>query len=214
VFTIFGPPKITKPLSSTAKRDNTVTPAKQVMGGTDLMDQRTSYYGYTHASVRWTHRIFSHFFIVSIVNAYILYRDSDERRSKTVLLDFIEKLLEQLRDFCLYGHHYDRDMDGDDDDDSSDDELPPLVPQQHTVAPKDTTKTYRKNDWMKHIGRLNKTNSHTPCQCSSSRPDERRPCVICGSKSTKYCYECGAFLCVGAAPQYSCWWKFHNNKSL
>ena len=48
----------------------------QHMGGVDKSDQLLSYYGFSHRTVKWWRRAFFHLLDLSVVNAYILYRQS------------------------------------------------------------------------------------------------------------------------------------------
>jgi hypothetical protein len=180
------------------------------MGGTDLMDQRTSYYGFHHSSVKWPHRIFSHFLMVSVVNAFILFKQTF--KSSIRLIDYMKNVLAQIRhhvqlgdeSFDNYWNHFNEDV-WDSDEDNED----------FTVPPIERRKSFRTSDWNElWRERLDKTCFHCPCEVPSKNPDQRRSCVFCRNKSSKYCVSCGAFLCLGPVPEDSCWWKFHHQKKI
>lgn len=69
------------------------------MGYTDLFDQKISYYVCYLKSVRWQHRIYTHFVSAAVVNAHILYTlDYKLKRGDKnfELVDFIKNLIVQL----------------------------------------------------------------------------------------------------------------------
>ena len=50
------------------------------MGGVDQSDQMLSYYGFSHRTIKWWRRAFFHLLDLSIVNAYILYKQQVNAR--------------------------------------------------------------------------------------------------------------------------------------
>ena len=55
-----------------------VTEYNRYMGGVDKSDQLLSYYGFSHRTVKWWRRAFYHLLEVGVVNAYILYTESEQ----------------------------------------------------------------------------------------------------------------------------------------
>ena len=53
------------------------------MGGVDKSDQLLSYYGFDHRSVKWWKRVAFHLLDLSIVNAYVMYRQSKQEHYLT-----------------------------------------------------------------------------------------------------------------------------------
>lgn len=71
----------------------------KIMGGTDQFDQMLAYYRTTIVTKRWQTRIFTHFLLVAVVNASILYRlDKGLTRGQPGydLLSFIDLLIDEL----------------------------------------------------------------------------------------------------------------------
>jgi hypothetical protein len=64
------------------------------MGGTDLIDQLASYYRTTLEAKRSTIRIFTHFVMVTMINAMILFRAINN--VNVTLFQFLDKLINQL----------------------------------------------------------------------------------------------------------------------
>ena len=53
------------------------------MGGVDKSDQLLSYYGFNHRAIKWWKRAAFHLLDLAIVNAYILYRQSQQDKYLT-----------------------------------------------------------------------------------------------------------------------------------
>ena len=60
------------------------------MGGVDMQDQARKYYNVTFKSVKWWKYLFWFFLDTAIINSYILYSESNEKR--ITHLDFHLKL--------------------------------------------------------------------------------------------------------------------------
>ena len=58
------------------------------MGGTDLCDQYSSYYEFEHRTTKWHRRILTHFSMVSLRNAHILYMTDPKNAVKAVPKSF------------------------------------------------------------------------------------------------------------------------------
>jgi hypothetical protein len=69
------------------------------MGGTDLCDQYTSYYEFEHRTLKWHRRIFTHFMVVAMRNAHILYLTDPKRHllvSMRSFRTFVETVICQI----------------------------------------------------------------------------------------------------------------------
>ena len=66
------------------------------MGGVEKSDQLLSYYGYCHRTVKWWRRAFFHLVDNAIMNAYILYRLSEQSGRKLDHKHFRIELVKQL----------------------------------------------------------------------------------------------------------------------
>ena len=66
------------------------------MGGVEKSDQLLSYYGYCHRTVKWWRRAFFHLVDNAIMNAYILYRLSEQSGRKLDHKHFRIELAKQL----------------------------------------------------------------------------------------------------------------------
>ena len=186
------------------------------MGGTDLQDQRASYYRFQHRTTKWPHRLISSFITTSSYNAYVLLKKRNH-------LQFLYLLVRQLAGI------FDDDDDDDDnddeneddgededdsnydtdyaenDDDSDDDES--VAPKRKDKQEVDLQPRKRSKGWLKALTRLD--GNHTPS--ISHLADDRGMCVCgCGNKSQAKCLECNAFLCISGKNYHNCWWKFHN----
>ena len=66
------------------------------MGGTDSMDQRLSYYRPNIKTKSWVPRMLTHFLNISVVNAYILYKQYFNKPRRYSLLMFTRELIDNL----------------------------------------------------------------------------------------------------------------------
>ena len=80
------------------------------------MDQLNSYYHFDHKGIRWTHRIFTHFLGVSLVNAAILFNTSKGNK-RLSSIQFMDEVIKSLADLD-HSHNW-NDLD-------SDHEVPPV----------------------------------------------------------------------------------------
>ena len=185
------------------------------MGGTDRMDQLNSYYKFHHKGIRWTHRIFTHFLGVSVVNANILYNVSNHTKRMSSVQFFNEVIISlvdlenvQLYDqiqVCNTAHGSLLPLV----------RQPPPVPVETEVPPAslvDGGKTtrlgyqrYRSTNLQQKTERLDGV--HVPCIVSNAK---RRKCVFHPKIKTRYeCETCQVPLCLTDAEGESCWYKFH-----
>ena len=154
------------------------------MGGTDLGDQRDSYYRFDHRTTQWPHRIYSQFIMVSITNAYILWKMSNPERAKVRQLEFMINLMHQLAQY----------RESVEDSDSE-----PMEVVQ--VADNQDKSKRRSSTWLNDTCRL--TGTHTPMKIEGH--NNRGRCkAACQDKSYYYCDECQAFLCLKGAKEESC----------
>ena len=72
------------------------------MGGVDVSDQLTTYYGFTHWSKKWWKHAFIHLLVVCMVNAYILHSSASAGQRSLTPLDFILSVARELLEKC--GH--------------------------------------------------------------------------------------------------------------
>lgn len=158
-------------------RPSVVKVYNQAMGGTDLCDQRTSYYCYEHSSVQWPHRIFTHFFMVTCVNAHILYNWNLSASKKLSFLKFVIALIKELVAKAMEDH-----------EDCAE------IQEEIDWTTLTGKKRRREETWKTFSGRLNKSKNHTPLCISSKDKDNRQMCPVCKKKSSLKCKECDCFL--------------------
>lgn len=116
------------------------------MGGTDLIDQRCSYYRFEHRSTKWQHRLLSHFNSVAVVNSYILWKESKpDERNKVTQQEYMVILMKELTE-----HE-------DEVEEQAEEELPTRKPIDNLS---------RSSTWVADHSRLSR--SHTPCSKSST----------------------------------------------
>jgi len=163
------------------------------MGGVDLCDRMMAYYCIKTCTKKWTIRLMMHFFDLSVVNAWILYRKDKQ------LLKLPRKDVFQFLDFKLdIAQTYLAANDDDDDDgvetDSSE-ECPPPAKRCRTVelpaAPQRTSSA-------KHLPEMTDTKNSMRCRMHG-----------CSSKSKVRCVNCNVFLCMTA--DRNCFVKFHTS---
>jgi hypothetical protein len=66
------------------------------MGGTDNLDQLNSYYENLRRGRKWCMRIFQHFFMTTVTNAFLIFKSHFDKGSDYVLLTFLENLINSL----------------------------------------------------------------------------------------------------------------------
>ena len=67
---------------------STVATYNQAMGGTDLCDQYASYYEFEHRTNKWHRRIFTHFSVVAMRNAHMLYLTDPKNEDRATTKSF------------------------------------------------------------------------------------------------------------------------------
>jgi hypothetical protein len=158
------------------------------MGGTDLQDQRASYYRFQHRTKRWPHRIYSHFIQTCAVNSFLLFK---RHKSKPGLkyCDYLYSLIFQLTGFNTCPE--------------------PEEEIVSEIAPPDHHVRKYKTSWVSDTSRL-APNTHNP----ETNIPKRRRCVICDKKVGSKCATCDAALCCVPQNGVTCWYTFHNQVTL
>lgn len=165
----------------------TVQAYNKNMGGTDLNDQYNSYYRSNLKTKKWPPRIYSHFLMVSVTNARVLYmNDNDIPRNNYPLIKFMDSLLNSILALT------------DAPVSESEDEGTSLPKKRRSEA--------------SHLGYSNrlKGHSHTPVAVG----DERRICPVCKIRSRLRCKECNVHLHIDGDNENNCWWKYHNEEDF
>ncbi len=156
------------------------------MGGTDLFDQYCSYYRTMVRTKKWPTRIFTHFIMATIVNAFILFKFSHD---DSTLIKYLEALIKQLAMFSF--------------------KQPPshgMVAQCAIIVADDEEPTRRKEVWDKK--RLDNTITHMPAHTSRSE-GSRRECKVCCKLTAYSCQQCDVGLCIENPAKTSCYEVFH-----
>lgn len=178
-----------------------------LMGGTDSMDQRLSYYRPHLKSVSWVPRMLCHLLNVSTVNAYILFKEYYGKGNTYHLLDFINALIPQLAEGFIEEKNA----------------LKYRSVQPEYVGP---TRSWRskltwENDYLSRIG-----GNHDCVIVKKIRPDnasqkehstERGRCIICASDVNTRCKQCKVALCIVEDCDTvggTCFHKFHTLKKF
>jgi len=160
------------------------------MGGTDLGDQKDSYYVFLHRTEKWTHRLFTSFLMTTATNAHILYNTINQ--TNISLLDFLFLLMEELAPEQMKDYDADSDGDSDDESDSSSDRG-----------------IRRRSTLSRDQSRFEEGHSAQTC------PGERRICMYsnCQQRGLVKCMECDVFLCIDGPKAVNCFWLYHHEKS-
>lgn len=162
------------------------------MGGTDLIDQRCSYYRFDHRTTKWPHRLLFHFNSVAVVNSYILWKESKPLECKDVTQkQFMIDLMKELAEYV----------------DEVEVQAETGLPLREQVP--DLRR--RSNTWVNDQSRLD--GSHTPSKKVAR--DARGICRACRiGRTATYCVECKTFLHIDGEGSQNCFWRFHNEISL
>lgn len=156
------------------------------MGGTDKLDQFTSYYDDRHRSACWQMRIYLHFLRVAAVNANILYNHGKPPKDRLTLLEFIRQMVVE---WCVVSAGVGV-VNG-----------PPAGTKGKSCR--------RKKDWEKRR-ELRLMGSHHPTTIPArTNKDPRGKCKMCDAKCRFKCKQCGVFLCIKEKDEHNCWIQFH-----
>lgn len=77
-------------------KSNVVKDYNSYMGGVDLMDQMTGYYGINRRSKKWTTKFCFHILNIAIHNSYVLYKKFSSGTQKKTYLHYLIKLIYEL----------------------------------------------------------------------------------------------------------------------
>ena len=159
------------------------------MGGTDVFDQYCSYYRTMVRTKKWPMKIFTHFIMASIVNAFILYKYNSH--DDATLLSFITLLLEEIS--------VHRRQDPAKDSEAVNEQTEPVQPR-------------RRSSWLNEVNKR-LTGTHTSQEKETKRQrdkETRRRCVVCDTRTGYRCMQCDSALCVGLPSETSCYEIFHS----
>jgi hypothetical protein len=162
------------------------------MGGTDMIDQRCSYYKFEHRTTKWQHRLISHFNLVSVVNAFILWKESKPLERKNVSQkQFMFDLMKELGEYV------------EEVEEQTEDKLPLQEPSNNMRT--------RTATLIRNTARLQ--GFHHASKKDSS--DSRGTCRVCKKRGiSTYCVECQAFLHIDGEYGENCFWRFHNEENF
>jgi hypothetical protein len=161
----------------------------QGMGGTDLVDQLSTYYDDRMRTYKWQIRIYNHFLRISAINAHVLYYKS--QGAKTTLLSFITAV---ATEWCGVASV----------------ETPNSPPAEESLVSPGPT-YFSKAAWVAHRERRC-TGKHTPLAVSTAKEcDQRGYCKVCNAKACFKCRQCNVYLHIGGADERGCWERFHGD---
>jgi hypothetical protein len=154
------------------------------MGGTDLFDLRLALYRVPFVAVKWALRLFDHFFMSTVLNAFFLYRDVKKPPKQYIYRTFVVNLMQQL----VEDEH----------------ECPQQqcnISKMHTkTALQDSSRLFGYHSPRK-INRKDKTR-------------HRGQCRICTRWTTVFCETCNFYLCIESdTKQQTCFTKYHTSSS-
>lgn len=178
-----------------------------LMGGTDSQDQRLSYYRPHLKSISWVPRMLCHLLNVSVVNAYILFKEYHGKGKGYHLIEFIEALIEQLSiPFILERKQLKS---------GSADELVKSARQWQSRSTWE--KKYLDRIGGQHECVMTKAAEPSTSNAGFSRNLLRGKCILCGSDVATRCKQCAVHLCITEDPtncRETCFHIFHNDKTF
>lgn len=162
-----------------------VTIYNKYMGGVDLLDSMLGYYRIKLRSKKWYMRIFFHIIDLMVVNAWILWRRSNNEFSNLALADFKMAVAECLCKVNKASFTRKRGR-----------------PSAAMETLQNKTRRGPATDFPMHEVRTDGY-SHLPLWCL-----ERQRCKYpCGAKTFIKCEKCNVFLCLNK--DRNCFYKFH-----
>jgi hypothetical protein len=174
-------------------RPSVVQQYNKAMGGTDLHDQRISYYRTCVKSKRWQVRLLTDMFTSLLQNAFILYKGYHDKSKKYDSRQFIEALLSEIATFANSPLV--------DDCSDSESQLPHLEVSRNAhkrdwwvSGPGAAIRLKGRDHWPQHAA--NTFVLHDAA--TDAKLDLRRYCIyhnICGRVMT-YCSKCKVPLCL------------------
>ena len=180
-------------------RINIVDTYNSSMNGTDMIDQLASYYETSVRSKKWPTRIYTHFLMVSVINAYIIFKKRlPNDYASMPLVDFIESIISDVLIKPYQPINTSRSA-----------QL--LYSSQFIIPDPDILRAIRSNGWLNAYKwlRLDSTKYHCPTIVSQSK-ECRRTCVVCGVVTSFICLYCNAGVCVKGDIPRNCFYRFHN----
>lgn len=172
------------------------------MKGTDLVDQKTSYYQFEHKTIHWPHRIIFHFLMTAVINSMILYTEH-MKIPKMPILNYLYLLIKEMTE-----HKTDDDANDANSDAYDEAEYFAALPDLDVQRPK------RRSAWQYDYSRLVKT--HTPTIIHEIDGQRLRNYCLggCGRRTRMKCVECGVSLCCEGDAINGCWAKFHRSNDI
>lgn len=167
------------------------------MGGTDLGDQKLSYYRSKLRSISWIPRILTHFLHISVVNAHILYTSCDPQNATMFLFDFQKSLIMSM------GATFIEEINQDEPTIQSLLQLGPNNRQLATLS-----------------GDLTRLGCHGPPVTTRFNIDnpawrDRGHCILCRKCVDVQCARCRKYLCIDFdGHNRTCWEIFHSERDL
>lgn len=164
------------------------------MGCTDLMHQLVSYYRTSVKTKRWPHTIIFHFLLVSVINAWILFKECHQLRrgqENVTLFSFIMNVVDEMCPQLTTT-------------------LPVLLADAEIhFAPKHRRETGIISNEKRLKGQ------HFPFSLPTLDPNtgqyNRKLCSnpSCTMRTTTFCKTCGVALCISLVDGTTCFEKFH-----
>ena len=182
------------------------------MGGTDLCDQKLSYYKNSIRSRKWQGRVFIYFIQLAAMNAHVLMKNHFNLKRGQKYFRYKEFLQGVIEGLCNVR------VRNDDDEDNSSDEDP-----KRKGAPCDD-----ENEDLPYVTKYSRLGTelykrqksdHHPVFWSSHEiigrrtVDDRPYCKVCGKKCTYSCEACSVGLCLSksSSGDNNCWKLFHTD---
>jgi hypothetical protein len=168
------------------------------MGGTDHVDQMLSYYRPKIKTRKWPTRIIIHFILVSIFNAFVLYKDSQQpKRGENgfTYISFLQMLVTDLRATRSAK--------------KSAQVLPDRKKSFSKMAAMETSPSRVSGQHFPYVD----TDVSEKEQAAGLKK-RRGNCMYCRKKTNVMCGRCEKFLCVvnsdaDGDPEDTCWKSFH-----
>ena len=186
------------------------------MGGTDLIDQLSSYFRTTHRSVKWHHRVINHFCQVSAINAYILHRAANG--GANTHLGYMTNLIKQwagitAEDEALSDAQDESDDEWEDMQDEADQNPSVRAPRRSraTLVITGKKRKARAGNFEDRCRGI-----HVPCMVNhgGANGDARRRCRVCSKKTHFKCATCDTFVCIGYGASSTCFRALHEKKKF
>jgi hypothetical protein len=154
------------------------------MGGTDLFDYRLALYRVPLVAKKWACRIFDHFFMSVVLNAFILMKSARKLPDGYIYRTFVVNLMQQLVQ----------------------EELQPPVNNNSSCRKHTSTILTNSGPFVGFHSPRKMPDIGTQRQ--------RCKCRICKSRVNIMCETCGVYLCIKSAPnEPTCFTKFHTRNS-